>query len=106
MKNTYLMALLCLITMCAFTQKKTEYTASNGVTYHVGDTVRLGRGSSPQGKFEYVQIGGWASAFVTDAGKGDEKYDLERGFAGMRAVIKKINSEKNTDLSAYSSWLD
>jgi hypothetical protein len=33
----------------------TQYKASNGITYHVGDTLRLGRGTKEDGSFLYVE---------------------------------------------------
>ena len=75
-------------------QKKTEYLASNGKTYHIGDTVILNRGSSPMGNFMYVQFGGWGKVFTHDASKGVEQDDLGRAYAGVGAVIKKIRNEK------------
>lgn len=39
-----------------FAQKMPEYNASNGKTYHPGDTIRLGLGSMPNGDFKYIQI--------------------------------------------------
>lgn len=93
MKKIYLLALLCLVTMCALAQKQTEYTASNGITYHVGDTLRLGRGSDPQGNFRYVVMGGWASWLPTNTSKGAEQNNMGRAFTGTAAVIKKMRKE-------------
>ena len=45
--------ILCL---AASAQKLKEYHASNGKTYHPGDTIRLGLGSMPNGDFKYIQI--------------------------------------------------
>ena len=44
--------LLTLICLNAFAQK--DYLASNGVTYHIGDTVKIGVGSSVDGWFKYI----------------------------------------------------
>lgn len=76
-----------------FAQKKTEYTASNGITYHVGDTLKLGRGSDPQGNFRYVVIGGWASWLPRNSSKGAEQDNMGRAFTGTAAVIRKMRTE-------------
>lgn len=68
-----------------------EYKASNGVTYHVGDTVKLGQGSAPNGTFRYVQYGGW---MMFMQGGGSDAHNLERTFSGFGATIKKIHSFK------------
>ncbi|MBW4889213.1 SHOCT domain-containing protein [Mucilaginibacter sp. HMF5004] len=95
MKHILLTGILCLVAIGVMAQKKTEYKASNGITYHVGDTVKLGRGSSTSGNFMYVQMGGWAKSLTYQSGKGAEQYDLDRNFAGRGAIIKKIRSEKS-----------
>jgi len=74
-------------------QKQTEYTASNGITYHVGDTLRLGRGSDPQGNFRYVVMGGWASWLPSDASKGVGQSNMGKAFTGTAAIIKKMRKE-------------
>ena len=55
MKKAFLLLAL-LSTLSASAQKLKEYHASNGKTYHPGDTIRLGLGSMPNGDFKYVQI--------------------------------------------------
>ncbi|MBS1524269.1 MAG: SHOCT domain-containing protein [Bacteroidetes bacterium] len=52
----YLFTLALLLPLFAFSQKLKEYRASNGVTYHPGDTIRLGLGSMPNGDFKYIQV--------------------------------------------------
>ena len=53
-----LLLLLSFSSSIAFAQRLDEYKATNGITYHEGDTVRLGRGSAPNGDFLYLQMGG------------------------------------------------
>src|ERR1700761_9082898 len=55
MKNLLFISIL-VIPLFASAQKLKEYHASNGRTYHPGDTVRLGLGSMPDGNFKYIQI--------------------------------------------------
>lgn len=75
-------------------QKKTEYLASNGITYHIGDTIKMGHGTDPQGNFMYVQQGGWAKAVFSDPTQGSTQYNLDRSYAGSGAIVKKIRTEK------------
>ncbi|OBX22197.1 MULTISPECIES: SHOCT domain-containing protein [Bizionia] len=69
-------------------QKKQEkleaYTASNGITYKVDDEIKLGRGSDTNGKFVYVNIGGWAVS------TNPEQNRLGAGNAGLIVTVKKI----------------
>ena len=72
-------------------QSLTEYTASNNVTYHVGDTIKLGRGSAPNGDFIYCQMGdAYATMSVLGGGGGRIDQGLPRGLSGANMIIKKI----------------
>jgi hypothetical protein len=51
-----LLILILLLPLAALPQKLKEYHASNGQTYHPGDTIRLGLGTMPNGDFKYIQI--------------------------------------------------
>lgn len=51
-----ILALLLLVPFAGFAQKLNEYHASNGRTYHPGDTIHVGLGSMPDGNFKYIQI--------------------------------------------------
>jgi len=82
-----------------FAQK--EYTAINGVTYKIGDTVHLGRGSSPAGTFLYLQMGGWAAVMTYDASKGPNQLNIGRGYANTAVVIKKIKTERIKGIEKY-----
>jgi len=55
MKKLLLM-LAVVLPLVASAQKLKEYHASNGKTYHPGDTIRLGLGSMPNGDFKFIQI--------------------------------------------------
>lgn len=66
-------------------EKLEEFTASNGITYKIGDEVKLGRGSDTNGKFVYVNIGGWAIS------TNPEENRLGAANAGLLVTIKKIN---------------
>lgn len=82
--------LLMIGAVTVYAQKNIpEYKASNGTTYHPGDTVRLGMGSGTSGEFLYVASGGLASA------------GLSRAYAQKYAVIKKINNVKFKGQDSY-----
>jgi hypothetical protein len=82
-----MVVVILLISFAANAQKNLpEYEASNGITYHIGDTVKLARGSGTNGDFLYVQVAGLAAT------SGDT--NLSRGYAGRGAVIKKIANFK------------
>ena len=66
------------------TESLDSYTASNGITYSVGDEVKLGKGSDSDGKFVYVTIGGWAVSTNPEANR------LPAANAGLIVTIKKI----------------
>lgn len=65
-------------------EKLEEYTASNGITYKVGDEFKLGQGSDTNGKFVYVNIGGWAMS--TNA----EENRLGAANTDLIVTLKKI----------------
>ncbi|MFZ4455525.1 MAG: hypothetical protein ACOYOT_04820 [Bacteroidales bacterium] len=76
-------------------QSLTVYTASNNVTYHIGDTIKLGRGSAPNGDFIYCQMGDTyavMAAFGGSAGRLDQ--GLPRNLSGANMIIKKIKETK------------
>ncbi len=93
MKKLFLLLLLCgLCATAQKTQKLEEYTAANGITYKVGEEFELNRGSDTNGKFVYVNIGGWAVS------SNAENNRLGAGNAGLIVTIKKI---KKYDYKRY-----
>lgn len=79
------LALLCVNSLSAQKTKKIEeYAATNGVTYKVGDEIKLGRGSDTNGRFVYVMMGGWAMS------TNPEENRLGAANAGLLVTIKKI----------------
>ena len=66
-------------------EKIEEYTASNKITYKVGDNVALGRGSGNNGTFVYLRIAGWAMGGNMQIGSA---------YAGLNVNIKKIKKFK------------
>lgn len=81
-----LLAVILSGIMSANAQKKTEYKASNGIIYHVGDTIQLGRGSRDDGSFNYLQVNNTFSAFVG----GEPNQGVAKSFSGTNVIIKKI----------------
>lgn len=78
MKLFFVTILFTAQCLAAFAQKNLpEYKASNEITYHAGDTVKLGKGSGPTHEFLY---------FLTSSG-----ISLQRGYSGGTVVIKKIH---------------
>jgi hypothetical protein len=92
MKIYIIIILLFFSALKVNAQKLTEYRAINGINYHIGDTVRLGRGSSPNGTFLYLQIGGWGAALVYDPDAGPNQMNIGRAYANTAVIIKKIKT--------------
>lgn len=86
MKNLSLLVITILLFISVSAQKiqkLDEYKASNGITYKIGDEIKLGRGSNDNGSFVYVTMGGWAAA------NGDVS-GLPPANAGLLVTVKKI----------------
>lgn len=96
-----LLLITILIPAIGFAQKINKYTATNGVTYHIGDTVRLGAGSGPSGTFMYLQMGGWAAALSYDVNKGPDQFNIGREYANTAVVVKKIKTNKIKGIVKY-----
>jgi hypothetical protein len=85
---------MILLAIVVKAQKLKEYTASNGVTYHLKDTVKLGMGSASNGNFLYLQMGGWAAIMSYDSNKSDDQFNIGRAYANTAVIIKKISQAK------------
>jgi hypothetical protein len=72
----------------------TEYKASNGVTYHVGDTVKLGRGTKPDGSFLYLEDHGIIP-------NPRSTRTLPKEFANASATLKSIRKIKVNGIDKY-----
>lgn len=107
MKKTILL-LAMFIAMFSYGQReKTEtYSASNGVVYKVGDTITLGRGSAPNGDFNYLQQGGFGNTMAVIGGSGSGMMSgnknqgsynsgIDRNYSNSNVVLKKIKYQKN-----------
>jgi hypothetical protein len=87
-----LLPILCYGQILGLGKKLIEYKASNGKTYHIGDTIKVGRGSAPDGTFRYIQYAGWMTFVSND--RGNDSHNLERNGSGYGLVVKKIHSYK------------
>lgn len=65
-------------------EKLSEYTASNGITYRIGDDIKLGRGTGMHGNFKFVNNAG--TGYITK----HENHQLGASFASVIMTIKKI----------------
>lgn len=99
MKQVLLVMLLMPI--LAFTQKDKGYKALNGITYYVGDTVKLARGSAPNGNFLYLQMGGWGAIMGYNANKSNDQMNIGRAYANTAVIVKKIKSGKIKGVEKY-----
>lgn len=83
MKLVYSVLLLSISLTSFAQQNHPEYKASNNVTYHIGDTVKLGRGSGNSGQFVFVYAAGLSGGAA-----------LPSHYASGNAVIKKVQTWK------------
>jgi hypothetical protein len=71
----------------------TEYKASNGITYHLRDTVRLGKGTAAKGEFLYVEERGIPMP-------GHTHY-LSKGYTNGGVIIKSIKTTRVSGIEKY-----
>ena len=84
--------LLLLAPVAAFSQKLKEYHASNGITYHPGDTIKVGLGSMPDGNFKYIQINQLLPGPPDP--RRSNSMTARKDMSGSGYVIKKIQNVK------------
>jgi hypothetical protein len=94
MKKIILTIFLSAILFYAFAGDPKEYKASTGVTYHVGDTIKLGRGSATNGDFLWLQMGGWGAVMSYNQNKGSDQFNIGKGYSGMNVILKRIKTIK------------
>jgi hypothetical protein len=97
--NKLLLLIILLAPVAAIGQTLTEYKALNNKTYHIGDTVKLRKGSGTSGEFLYVQIGG-VNGFLS---RGHNQ-NMDRAYANTQMVIKKIKKGKIDPRSIEKLW--
>lgn len=97
MKNLIIIAFL-FYCCNLYAQTIKQYKAKNGVTYHVGDTVRLGRGSNENGSFLYIEDRGLG--LPTPPGRSGGHY-LPKEYANSGVVIKSISKFSMNGIDKY-----
>ena len=101
MKKLLLITFLFISVKFTSAQKLTGYQAINGITYHIGDTVRLGHGSSPSGTFMYLQMGGWGAVMSYNSNGGPNQLNIGRAYANTAVIVKKIKTYKIQGILKY-----
>ncbi len=82
--------LIGLLPFLGFSQTLTEYRAPNGKIYHVGDTVKVGMGSMPDGNFKYIQI----NPLLQPPHRNSNDLNARKDFSLTNGIIKKIKQER------------
>ena len=90
MKKLSFIIVLFLVSSHSFAQKLKEYKAINGITYKIGDTVKLDSGSGVNGEFLYLQMGGWGAVALFNSNNGSDQLNIGRGYAHSFVLVKKI----------------
>ena len=75
-----------------------EFKASNGIIYHLNDTVRLGKGSSADGSFLYLQDRGLPSPHGS--------HNLPKDFTNSGVIIKNIKKNNLNGIEKYLFVVD
>ena len=101
-KNIASLVFLLLVINQTFSQKLNEYKASNQITYKIGDTITLGKGSAPNGDFNYLQMGGMFNTLaVMNGNNQDVAGSIGRNYSGLNVILKKQLS----CLLTFANWL-
>lgn len=88
MRNIVCTLIFSMVVAAGYAQTNIpEYKASNGVTYKEGDTVKLGRGTAPNGDFRYIQVMGLGMNTYDK-----DKNNLPRNYSDGNAVIKRVTN--------------
>jgi hypothetical protein len=91
MKTKLLLLLAVLSTpLLSFSQDIKSYKATNGVTYRINDTVRLGKGSNANGSFVYVEDFGPMPTLPADPNRAPSGRSLPKQFTNTMVVVKAI----------------
>ncbi|CAN5603748.1 hypothetical protein BH11BAC2_BH11BAC2_21860 [soil metagenome] len=95
--KTLLVLLLSICSLNLSAQKKVEeYTATNGITYRVGDNIQIGVGSGTDGDFRYIKFTSevLVNAISAIAGETMDPH-LQANSNGKICLIKKVRSYKD-----------
>ncbi|MDB4925379.1 SHOCT domain-containing protein [Mucilaginibacter sp.] len=85
--------IVSLLVPCLGKAQITEYKATNGITYHIGDTVRLDRGTKADGSFLYLE-----ERMVPNPRGG---HNLPKEYANGAAVIKSMRKTTINGIDKY-----
>lgn len=98
--------LLLSVSISGYSQKAEIYTASNGMVFSVGDTVTLGVGADPDGKFRFIYSGITRTIFASIRGEDDYDSRVPEYFNGMQVKIRKIKIYDKQALFTFDtdSW--
>ncbi|WP_183573404.1 SHOCT domain-containing protein [Mucilaginibacter sp. X5P1] len=94
---------ILLIPLLGKAQTYTSYKATNGVTYHLNDTVRLGKGSASDGSFLYIQDRGIPSPLP---GRPSPTHNLPKTFTNGGVIIKNIKKSNRNGIDKYVLVVD
>jgi hypothetical protein len=83
-----LLTIFTLLFVCSIqAQKITEYRASNGITYKIGDIIKLKKGAFDKGRFISFDTSGYISLLTTN-----KSNRLPAKCKGRTATIKKMEN--------------
>src|ERR1700743_1132298 len=80
-------------------QEIKQYKATNGVTYHLNDTIKLGKGSNANGSFLYIEDKG--INFPGPPGSQQSGHSLPRQFANGGVILKSISKMSINGVDKY-----
>ncbi|MFI5161923.1 MAG: SHOCT domain-containing protein [Sphingobacteriales bacterium] len=116
MKKMLFMLLCCAPFIGSAQSVLKEYHASNGKTYHPGDTVKVGLGTMPDGNFKYIQVN---ELLPGPPRRNGNILNAHKDMSGSNYVIKKIKNEteasgtnkivftiKTGGLPTYNIWIE
>lgn len=89
-----------LIPFLSKAQQLNNYKASNGVTYRINDTIKLGKGSKPDGSFLYVEDRGPGGIGLPGPGRGGS-HSLPKEFTNGGVILKSIRKVPVNGVDKY-----
>lgn len=93
MKMLPIVLVITLFVVAAKAQTVRQYKATNGVSYKVGDTVKLGTGSANNGAFSCMYLSGWNAAIGYDQNGAASQFNVGSAYANKQMVIQEIDWE-------------
>ncbi len=95
MKKIFIfIVLFSLCTSCSVLKNQEESVVTvDGWTIRPGDTVKLGKGSQPDGSFKYVKNAGWQTAVKVespDVGVKADQTIVDKSYNYKQVVISSI----------------